>query len=167
MIKKLVIGAVVLIFLIAISFGALRLFADHSKVADGRYQIQNNVVYPDAYILVEDGQAQFFHIDLNELYKESIVEDYLNYLKNYKKQELTASEEKQVRDAIDLNAQFCETKFVLDYSEENYNFCDEEGLYHYNFGFITEGSYLSYEYDWENRSITLNHEEAGRIEFKR
>lgn len=167
MIKKLVIGAVVLIFIIAISFGAIRLFSDHSKVADGKYQIQNNAVYPDAYILVEDGQAQFFHIDLNELYKESIVEDYLNYLKNYKKQKLTASEEKQVRDAIDLNEQFCETKFVLDYSKENYNICDEEGYYHYNFGFITEISYLSYEYDWKKRSITLDREETGPIEFKR
>lgn len=167
MIKKFVIAAVVLIFLTVISFGAVRLFSDHSKIADGKYQIQNNVVYPDAYILVEDGQAQFFHIDLNELYKESIVEDYLDYLKNYKKKILTASDEKQVRDAIDLNAQFCETKFVLDYSEENYNFCDEEGLYHYNFGFITEISYLSYEYDWKKRSITLDREETGPIEFKR
>lgn len=167
MIKKFVIAAVVLIFLTVISFGAVRLFSDHSKIADGRYQIQNNVVYPDAYILVEDGQAQFFHIDLNELYKESIVEDYLNYQKNYKKQKLTASEEKQVRDEIDLNAQFCETKFVLDYSKENYNICDEEGLYHYNFGFITEISYLSYEYDWKKRSITLDREETGPIEFKR
>ena len=75
--KRIAIGAVVLIFFIVISFGAARLFSDHSRVADGRYQIQNNAAYPDAYILVEDGQAQFFHIDLNELYKDSIVEKYL------------------------------------------------------------------------------------------
>jgi len=88
-------------------------------------------------------------------------------LKNHQNQKLTALEENQIKDTIDLNAQFCETKFVLDYSEENYNFCDEKGLYHYNFGFITEDSYLSYEYDWENRSITLDREETGLIEFKR
>ncbi len=163
--KRIAIGAVVLIFLIVISFGAVRLFSDHSRVADGRYQIQNNAAYPDAYILVEDGQAQFFHIDLNELYKDSIVEKYLYYLKNHKNQKITVSEENQIKDTIDLNAQFCETKFVLDYSEENYNFCDEEGIYHYNFGFITENSYLSYEYDWKNRSITLDREETGLIEF--
>lgn len=165
--KKVVLDMVVLMFLTVSVFCAVRLFSDHSKVVDGRYQIQNNAAYPDAYILVEDGQAQFFHIDLNKLYKKTIVERYLNYLKNYKKQKLTALEEKQVGDVIDLNAQFCDTKFVLDYSEEKYNFCDEEGIYHYNFGFITEDSYLSYEYDWKNRSITLDREEAGLIEFKR
>lgn len=99
MIKKAVLGTVILIFLTVISFGAVRLFSDHSKVADGKYQIQNNETYPNAYILVEDGQAQFFNIDLNESGKGlynfgNITEiDYLSYEYDGKKHSITLNRE--------------------------------------------------------------------------
>lgn len=143
------------------------MFSDHTKVADGTYQIQNNATYPDAYIVVEDGEAQFFNIDLNELYKDDIVEKYIMYLKNYKNQSVTSADEEQIKNSIDLNERFCKTKFALDYSEENYNFVDDRGIGNYNFGTITDISYLSYEYDWKNQSITLNREDAELIKFKR
>lgn len=155
----------VVVLIAIISFGGIWIFSDHSKVKDGTYEIQNNTTYPDAYIVVDNGEAQFVNIDLNALYKDTIVEDYLSYLKNYKNQKLSSLDEEKIKDSIDLNAQFCETKFVLDYSRES-DFVDE-GIGHYSFGAITDISYLSYQYDWKKGSITLDRPEAGLIEFRK
>lgn len=89
-----------------ISFWGIWYFSDHSKVKDGTYKIQNNTAYPDAYIVIDNGEAQFFNIDLNALYKDTIAEDYLAYLKHYKKQKLSSYDEEKVKDSIDLNARF-------------------------------------------------------------
>ncbi len=161
----IVISATVILALAAL--GAW-LFSDHSEIKDGIYKIQNNTTYPDAYIAVKDGKAQFFNIDLNALYKDSIVEDYFRYMEGYKKQKLSDSDKEQIKQSIDLNKQFCDSEFVLDYSEENYNLFDTEtGIGLYNFGMITDISYLSYEYDWKKRTITLNRQETELIVFKR
>ena len=54
--------------------------------------------------MIDNGEAQFFNIDLNALYKDTIVEDYLAYLKYYKKQKLSSYDEEKVKDSVDLNA---------------------------------------------------------------
>lgn len=164
--QKIKIIAVVVVIAI-ISLGGIWFFSDHSKVKDGTYMIQNNTTYPDAYIVVDNGKAQFFNIDLNALYKDTIVEDDLLYLKNYKNQKLSSLDEEKVKDSIDLNAQFCETKFVLDYSRKSDLFDEDEGIGYYSFGAITDISHLSYQWDWKKRSITLTRPEAGLIEFRK
>ena len=163
-IKRIVIIVVVLIAFIALTAGAIKLFSDHTEVAEGTYKVQNNTHYPDAYLVVNDGKAQFFNIDLNALYKDDIATYYIDYLKTNNPQ-LSGEEEKEVRDAIDLNKMFCESEFPLDYDPEKSNFIDEEGIAHYNFGWVTEMSYLSYEYDWKKETITLDR--GPRVIFKR
>lgn len=116
--------------------------------------------------MIDNGEAQFFNIDLNALYKDTIVEDYLAYLKYYKKQKLSSYDEEKVKDSVDLNAQFCERKFVLDYRESDL-FDEDEGIGYYSFGGIIDISHLSYLYDWRKQSITLNRPEAGLIEFSK
>ena len=120
--------------------------------------------YPDAYIEVKDGKAQIFNIDLNDLYKDGIVERYIEYLGQ--EREIKSSEKKEIENAIDLNKQFCDVSFVLDYEGPG-NFVDSNGICIYNFGFITEIDCFAYEYDWKNKSITLVRPEAGRIVFKK
>lgn len=114
--------------------------------------------------MIDNGEAQFFNIDLNALYKDTIVEDYLAHLKYYKKQKLSSYDEEKVKDSIDLNAQFCERKFVLNYRESDVL---DEGIGYYSFGGITDISHLSYLYDWRKQSITLNRPEAGLIKFSK
>lgn len=150
------------------TFAGFWFFGNHTEVKAGIYRIQNNTTYPEAYILVEDGKAQFFNIDLNALYKNCVVERYITYLEEYKEQKLSVSDKTQIEESIDLNAQFCESKFILDYSKENYNFVDNStGLCNYNFGKITDTDYLSYNYDWKKGSITLTRDEAESIVFER
>lgn len=151
-----------------LAFAGFWFFGNHTEVKAGIYRIQNNTTYPEAYILVEDGKAQFFNIDLNALYKNCVVERYITYLEEYKQQKLSVSDKTQIEESIDLNAQFCESMFILDYSKENYNFVDNStGLCNYNFGKITDTDYLSYNYDWKKGSITLTRDEAESIVFER
>lgn len=165
--KYLKIAAVIILFAM-ICVGVVWLYINRTKVADGKYKIQDNSTYPNAYIIVEDGEAQFFNIELNAMYKDDIVDDAIRYEKYYKKRELSSDDEQNIRDSIDLNKQFCDNKVTLDYSPENFNcYDDESGIGRYNFGWITDINYLSYEYDWKNGSITLNQADTRPVVFRR
>lgn len=163
--KKIVIIVVLIVF-IALTVGAIRLFSDHTEVAEGTYEIKNNTKYPKAYLVVKDGKAQFFNIDLNALYKDGIVTYYIEFLKT-KNSQFSSEDEKEVRNSIDLNKMFCESEFSLNYEQDKGNFIDEEGIAHYNFGWVTEVSYLSYEYNWKKKTITLDQIGSPYVVFKR
>ncbi len=166
--KKVVGFLGVFIIIAIVTCIGIWLFGDHSQVKEGIYRSQNSSKYPNAYIVVEDGTAQFYNIDLNEMYKAEIVEHYINYLEGYKEQVLSNSDKASIKEEIDLNAQFCQSKFVLDYSKEKINYYDEEAkVYHYNFGDITDVDYLSYDYDWEKNTITLTRDTNNEIIFER
>ena len=162
--KKLIV--IIAIVLVAI-LGAVGIyyFSDHTEVAEGVYKVEGYEKYPDAYIEVKDGTAQFFNIDLNALYKENIVKCYIESIE--REREITVSEKKEIENSIDLNQQFCDASFVLDYKPENANSINSDGIGMYNFGFITKMDYLAYEYDWKTKTITLVRPEAGRIVFKK
>jgi len=161
--KVIVIIAIVLVVVLGVV--GIYYFSDHTEVAEGIYKVQEYEKYPDAYIEVKDGKAQFFNIDLNALYKENIVKCYIESIERERK--ITSSEKKEIENSIDLNKQFCDVSFVLDYKLENANSINSDGIGMYNFGFVTEMDYLAYEYDWKNKSITLVRPEAGRIVFKK
>lgn len=166
--KKTVKVTVIISLLAVVILMGMRFWDKRAEVKEGTYYIQNNTVYPEAYIVVKEGKAQLFNIDLNELYKDEIVERYISYLENYKEQNVLNSEKMRIKETINLNAKFCESEFVLDYSEENYNLFDTyAGIGHYNFGKITDIDYLGYDYDWKKGSITLIRDEARPIVFKR
>jgi len=158
--KVIVIIAIVLVAVL----GAVGIyyFSGHAEVAEGIYKVEGYERYPDAYIEVKDGTAQFFNIDLNALYKDEIVERYIKSLNR----DITVSERKEIENSIDLNKQFCDVSFVLDYNSPG-NFVNSDGIGEYNFGFVTEIDYLAYEYDWKAKNITLVRGEAGRIVFKK
>ena len=166
--KKYINIAMVVILIVMVGVAVVWLYVNRTKVADGKYKIQDNSTYPNAYIIVKNGEAQFFNIDLNAMYKDSIVEDAIRYEKYYKKKKLSRRDEQNIRDSIDLNKQFCNKRVILNYSSENYNsYDDDSGIGHYNFGMITPTDYLSYEYDWKNGSIKLDREDAELMEFRR
>ena len=160
--------AVVVIFFAVICVGVVWLYANRAKVANGKYKIQDNSTYPNAYIIVENGEAQFFNIDLNALYKDGIVENRIAYEEYFKKNKISSHDEQNLRDSIDLNKQFCDNKVTLDYSSKNANSYDEDsGIGYYNFGWVTPTNYLSYEYDWKKASIKLNMDDEQLVEFRR
>ena len=160
--KVIVIIAIVLVAIL----GAVGIyyFSDHTEVAEGVYKVEGYEKYPDAYIVIKDGTAQIFNIDLNDLYKDGIVERYIEYLGQ--EREITSSERKKIENSIDLNQQFCDVSVDLDYNSPG-NFVNSDGIGEYNFGFVTEIDYFAYEYDWKTKTITLVRPEAGRIVFKR
>lgn len=166
--NKIIAAIIVAAALILVGMTGYYLFRDTSKPGDGVYKVVDCEEYPDAYIKIESGKAQFFNIDLNARYKKDVVSRYITYLERYKKQKLTKEIKREISDAVDVNKMFCDTPFKLDYSEENYNSRDEEErhLYHYNFGFIVERYYLSYMYDSGEKTITLNQSEMIPITFR-
>lgn len=166
---KKVVGVLCVFVIIAIvTCTGIWLFGDHSQVKEGIYRSQNSSKYPNAYIVVEDGTAQFYNIDLNEMYKAEIVENYIDYLVNYKEHVLSSSDKKEIKEAIDLNGQFCQKKIILNYEKENSNYYDETlDIYNYNFGYVTDVDYLAYDYDWKKDTITLTRDDDENIVFVR
>ena len=160
--KKVIV--IIAIVLVVLGVVGIYYFSGHAEVAEGIYKVQEYEKYPEAYIEVKDGKAQFFNIDLNALYKENIVKCYIESIERERK--ITSSEKKEIENSIDLNKQFCDVSFVLDYNSPG-NFVNSDGIGEYNFGFVTEIDYLAYEYDWKAKNITLVRGEAGRIVFKK
>lgn len=166
--NKIIAAAAVTAALFIVGATGYYLFRDTSRPKDGVYKAVDCEEYPGAYLRIGDGEAQFFNIDFNARYKKEAVSHYLTYLEKYKKQKLTKKMKKEISDAVDVNEMFCKRPFRLDFSEENYNFRDEDErhLYHYNFGFIVELFYVSYTYDSKENTITLDQSGMVPITFQ-
>ncbi|MCI8408898.1 MAG: hypothetical protein HFJ09_06460 [Lachnospiraceae bacterium] len=138
-------------------------FSYDSTVADGRYYVQNSKEYPDAYIEVKDGKAQFFQVDLNFYYKEWVVDNYTAY-ENLHNGEMTEEEKKELSESVDLNALFCEKETEIDKSV----FLEvEKDVYAYSFGRISPVNYMGFLYDARKIKITIQLEEQVALEFKK
>ena len=163
-IAKVVITIAVIVFLVLFEIWFM---SDHGQVKEGTYYAVNSASYPEAYIVVQDGFVQFFNIDLNEMYKQQIVNRYITYMEGHKERKLTEKEKKQIENAIDLNERFCDSKFAINKEDAEFFYDDLTGIGNYNFGFVTNGDALSYEYNSRKKTITLTREEAEQIVFER
>lgn len=162
--KKIIIVSVIAIVLLGI-VGYIA-FKDDTKPKEGIYKVENFESYPEAYIEIKEGRAQFFNIDLNALYKDKIVERYINYLTNMKEQKITEDDRKEIEASIDLNKMFCEASVLLDYDKVNMRDDEKRYLYYYTFGTITDVDHMSYSYNTKEKSITLV-DETNAIVFKK
>lgn len=142
-------------------------FGQDKTPQDGIYKVENFPSYPDAYIEIKEGTAQFFNIDLNTVYKDKFVERYINYLTNSKDKNITEDDRKEIEAGIDLNKMFCDKSFSLDFSA--YSMQDEENhnLYYYTFGTVAGHDQLLYSYDTKEKRITVSSKEIGQISFKK
>lgn len=137
-------------------------FSYDSTVSDGRYYVQNSKEYPNAYIEVKDGKAQFFQVDLNFYYKDLVVENYINY-ENIHNGEMTEEEKKELSESVDLNAMFSEKEVEIEY---NLLVEVEKGVYSCSFGKISPVNRLAFLYDARKKKITINLEKET-LEFKK
>ena len=114
-VKKKLFFAVLIIIALPIIF--LICFRDNSELEEGIYRIQDNELYPDAYILVQDNSIQFCNIDLNTIFKDEMVERYIFFQENeYGK--LTDKEKMEIDSSIDLNKLLCEQPYQLNYETQ-------------------------------------------------
>ena len=162
--KKIAIISVIAVALLGAA--GYFVFKDDAKPKDGIYKVENLEAYPDAYIEIKEGRAQFFNIDLNALYKDRIVERYINYLTNMKEQKITKDDRKEIEASIDLNKMFCDESVLLDYDKVIMRDDEKRYLYYYTFGAITDVDQMSYSYNTKEKSITLVDETNG-IVFKK
>ena len=140
-------------------------FKDDTKPTDGIYKVENFASYPDAYVEIKEGSAQFFNIDLNALYKDKMVERYINYITN-PNEEITEDDRKEIEASIDLNKMFCEKSVLLDYDIVNMRDDEKHYLYYYTFGIITDVDHMSYSYNTKEKIITLI-DETNAIVFNK
>lgn len=159
----------IVFFVTVVVFGIVGYFVwkDDPEVKSGIYKVENFQKYPEAYIEVQDGEAQFVNIDLNELYKAEMVEHYIQYLTNANDGTVTEKERKEIEESIDLNKMFCEKSFVLDYSKINMQDDQNRHLYYYTFGFVTKVDNMAYAYNAKEKSIILDWSEENPIVFRK
>jgi predicted CopG family antitoxin len=117
----------------------------------GCYYVVDNEKYPDAYIKIKKEKAVFSDIDLNEIFRKEIAEDYIESLEN-QNGKLSEEEKEDIINSIDLNKQFCE-EFQLDF--ESFSLQTGINTYDYRFGCVAPYRYLGYTYNKKEKTILV------------
>lgn len=115
-------GCVILLVLAAVVT-----YIGGAKMSNGVYKIEGSKDYPNAKIVVEDGNIQFYDIDLNAIYREKQLEEYNNVIKT---QPSLAFSQENFQKFTDLNANFVDNQYKIDYQKE---MLGKEGTFTYTF----------------------------------
>lgn len=118
----IVTGGVILLVLAAVVT-----YIGGAKMSNGVYKIEGNKDYPNAKIVVEDGNIQFYDIDLNAIYREKQLEEYNKVIKT---QPSLAFSQENFQKFTDLNANFVDNQYKIDYQKE---MLGKEGTFTYTF----------------------------------
>lgn len=76
-----------------------------SDIAEGKYVIVNDTKFPDAYAVVKGKTIQFFNIDLNAYYQETMIEAYRRVEKS-RTEPYTPMSDGELFRLTDLNSDF-------------------------------------------------------------
>jgi hypothetical protein len=112
-IKTMLIIILILAALIGGVFLALMLNGTFSqKLADGKYYIQGNDKYKDAYVEVKGDQIQFHNIDLNDVMQPDRVKDYERAVEKNLKDKLS---EDDFNMTFDFNRWLVDNPYTMEY----------------------------------------------------
>ncbi len=106
--KKAIIVCVGLAAAALLVFAVLISHVVGKEITPGRYCIENNQNYPDAYIEVKDNKIQLYNIDLNALFRDNEMEQFRRLVEinpDY------AMPEDELEIISDLNAMFTASPF--------------------------------------------------------
>jgi Tfp pilus assembly protein PilE len=139
-------------------------YIHRKELKNGRYVIQNNEEFSDAYILIKNGKAQFCNIDLNVLYQKGYADEYVKRIKN-QDGNLSKEDEKELAKSIDLNKIFVNQPWKLDY--DSFNLTAQGKEEEYRFGKVFRGVYFGCTYDYKTETVDISgfHDE-NEIIFK-
>lgn len=129
------------------------------QIAEGTYRVTNCDEYPDAYIVVNENNIQFYNIDLNMLYREEQIKDFQGWIEHGVGGELT---EEQIEMASDLNEMFVSNSWEIDYDLESNN---KQGTFSYVYFCIVKDTRfgLVLQYDSMHKTIQLNNADTQKI----
>ncbi len=112
-----------------------------AQIAEGKYKIVGYKEYPNAYIEVKGNYIKFYNIDLNAIYQDGQVDNYVNMIEAGYESDLS---DEQVKTLSDLNEMYVNNSYMIDYQdvEDNKNgtfsyiyFCLQDD---HPFGFVLE-----------------------------
>ena len=156
-VTKIIIILVAAVVLFVAAFLISR--AGGSKLANGTYHITNSEAYPDAYIVVDGNQIQFYNIDLNALYRDDQMENYRKLVERGSIPQLT---EEQLEQVSDLNALFVTNPWEMNYDEI---VVDKRGTFTYVYFCMVKDTFFGkvLQYNSLHRTIQINDENPEKV----
>jgi len=122
-----------------------------SDIAEGKYVIVNDTKFPDAYAVVKGKTIQFFNIDLNAYYQETMIEAYRRVEKS-RTEPYTPMSDGELFRLTDLNSDFVDNAISFSNIE-----ADKVGTNQYNYDFIHAPFGIIIRYDSARKTITTMH----------
>ncbi|MCR5518678.1 MAG: hypothetical protein K6F17_08940 [Lachnospiraceae bacterium] len=167
--KKKTIKTILIIILILAAltggvFLALLLNGTFSqKLASGKYYIQGNDKYKDAYIEVKGDQIQFYNIDLNDALGTVAIKRYEKVIA--KKPDKKLSEE-EFNSYFDYNKNFVDSPYTIEYIADGTNKLGTYKYYHFmSIGCIYSTFVIHYD-SWE-KTIDIVLDGNSLLTFKK
>ncbi|MCR5743750.1 MAG: hypothetical protein K6F92_08565 [Lachnospiraceae bacterium] len=148
--KKKIILPVVIVLMLVIVVCAYYYYKNSDVIADGTYKIVDNDDYPDAYIEAKGGNIVFRNIDLNEIYKDKLINELNTLIDRGMIDDMSEEEKNRLSDLNGI--------FVDDFYEIDYSYGTKTGTFTYNYACYAEigiGRGFSINYDAQAKSITV------------
>ena len=167
--KKKIIKTILIIILILAAltgglFLALLLNGTFSqKLANGKYYIQGNEKYKDAYIEVKGDQIQFRNIDLNDVMLADRVKLYERNIERNPKKKL---DEDEFEKAFDFNSWLVDNPYTMEYFPDADN---KLGTFKY-YNYLSNGYHWTtvvIHYDSWEKTIKIIYEGNYILTFKK
>ena len=158
---KYILCGLIIIMIPILTIMFLNFKKNESKLQDGIYKVQQNDLYPNAYIEVKEGRIQFFNVNLDSLYKETLAA-YCIRMQESKYGSITEEEKQGIKNSIQLNLCLCENSYIL-----NYDKMMDYGNYEYSNEFfrLKNNIPFGYLYNAKNKTISIGTETENELIF--
>ena len=133
------------------------------KLANGKYYIQGNEKYKDAYIEVKGDQIQFRNIDLNDVMLADRVKKYERAVERNPNKKL---DEEEFENYFDFNRWLVDNPYTMEYFPDGDNKLGTYKYYHYLYnGYVYTTVVIHYD-SWE-KTIKIIYEGDYILTFKK
>ena len=163
-IKTILIIAIVFVVLAGGIFLALMLNGTFSqKLANGKYYIQGNEKYKDAYVEVKGDQIQFHNIDLNDVMQPDRVKQYEKMVEKGVKEKIS---EDELGKRLDFNGWLVDNPTIIEYYSDADNKLGTFKYCHY----LSNGEFLTVviiHYDSWEKTVKIIYDGKYILSFKK